>query len=254
MAGDNKETADCMKNFTSVTIIIPAMNETYLFRQTVDIMLGTCAKSDIEELIIVLCDRTTAQCVETAEQIRKDYSGYPISIYYQKEPFFGNALREAFALAKGSHLVTAAADMDMDPYAVCKFIEKSKVSPDSIIAASRWMPGGGFNGYKKLMLALNFIFQQMIRVLFWTQLTDVTYGYRLYPVELVRSIRWEETKHPFALESCLKPLRLGVSFIEVPATWNARTEGTSAISFFKYFRYFKTVFHVRFMKKDDILK
>lgn len=242
-----------MKEFTSVSIIIPAMNETYLFRQTVDIMLSTCAKSDIKELIFVLCDRTTAQCVETAEQILKEYSDYPISIYYQKEPFFGNALREAFTLAKGSHLVTAAADMDMDPYAVCKFIEKSKSSPESIIAASRWMPGGGFNGYKKLMLGLNYIFQQMIRVFFITKLTDVTYGYRLYPADLVRSIRWEEAKHAFALESCLKPLRLGVRFIEVPATWNARTEGTSAISFFKYFTYFKTVFHVRLMKKKNIL-
>ncbi len=246
--------ADSMKEFKSVTLIIPALNETYLFRQTVDIMLGTCNKEDIEELIFVLCDRTTSACVQTAEQLKADYSDYPISVYYQKEPHFGNALREAFFLAKGSHVVTVAADMDMDPYALSKFIEKSKSSPESIIAASRWMPGGGFNGYKKFMLGLNYVFQQMIRVLFMTKLTDVTYGYRLYPTELVQSIRWEEAKHPFALESCLKPLRLGVDFIEVPATWNARTEGTSVISFFKYFTYFKTVFHVRLMKKDDILK
>lgn len=243
-----------MKEFTSVSLIIPALNETYLFRQTVEIMLGTCAKSDIEELIIVLCDRTTEECVETAELIKQDYKDYPIRIYYQKKPFFGNALQEALHLAKGSHVVTAAADMDMDPNAVSKFIEESKKSPESIIAASRWMPGGGFHGYKKFMLALNYIFQKMLDVLFLTKLTDMTYGFRLYPADLVKSVNWEEAKHPFALETCLKPLRLGVDFIEVPATWNVRTEGTSEISFFKYFRYFKTVFHVRFMKKDDILK
>ncbi len=93
----------------------------------------------------------------------------------------------------------------------------------------------------------------MIDVIFWTKLTDVTYGYRLYPTTLANSIRWEEDKHPFALESCLKPLRLGVNFIEVPATWNLRTEGTSAISFFKYFLYFRTVFRVRFMRKSSIV-
>lgn len=243
-----------MKEFTSVSIIIPALNETYLFRKTVEIMLETCAKSDIKEIIIVLCDRSTGECVETAELIKECFKDYPIRIYYQKKPFFGNALQEALQLAKGSHVVTAAADMDMDPYAVSRFIEKSKTSPDSIIAASRWMPGGGFNGYKKFMLALNYIFQKMIDIVFLTKLTDVTYGYRLYPAELMKSVNWEEAKHPFALETCLKPLRLGVSFIEVPATWNIRTEGTSEISFFKYFRYFKTVFHVRFMKKDSILK
>lgn len=245
---------DSMKEFTAVSIIIPALNETYLFRQTVEIMLSTCTKSDIEELIFVLCDRTTAECIETATQLKERFDTYPISIYFQKKPFFGNALQEGMERVKGSHVVTAAADMDMDPYAVCKFIEKSKTSPESIIAASRWMPGGGFNGYKRFMLALNYIFQKMIDVLFLTRLTDVTYGYRLYPSELVNSINWEEAKHPFALESCLKPLRLGISFIEVPATWNIRAEGTSEISFFKYFRYFKTVFHVRFMKKVDILK
>ena len=243
-----------MKDFTSVSIIIPALNETYLFRQTVEIMLGTCGKSDIEELILVLCDRTTDDCVETAEKIKEEFKDYPINIYYQEKPFFGNALREAFKLVKGSHVVTAAADMDMDPYSVSKFIEKSKTSPESIIAASRWMPGGGFHGYKKLMLALNYIFQKMLDVLFLTKLTDMTYGYRLYPAELMKSVNWEEAKHPFALETCLKPLRLGVNFIEVPATWNLRTEGTSQITFFKYFRYFKTVFHVRFMKKADIVK
>ncbi len=243
-----------MKEFTSVSIIIPALNETYLFRKTVEIMLNTCSKSDIEEMIFVLCDRTTAACVETAEQIKNEYGSYQISIYYQIKPFFGNALQEALLLAKGSHVVTAAADMDMDPYAVCKFIEKSKISPESIIAASRWMPDGGFHGYKKFMLALNYVFQKTLDVLFLTKLTDMTYGFRLYPTDLVKSINWEEAKHPFALETCLKPLRLGVNFIEVPATWNVRTEGTSEISFFKYFRYFKTVFHVRFMKKDEILK
>ncbi|MEI6577960.1 MAG: glycosyltransferase family 2 protein [Eubacteriales bacterium] len=243
-----------MKEFTSVSIIIPALNETYLFRKTVEIMLETCEKIDIEEIVIVLCDRTTIECVETANLIKEEFNTYPINIYYQKKPFFGNALQEAFNLVKGSHVVTAAADMDMDPHAVSKFIKKSKTSPESIIAASRWMPGGGFNGYKKFMLALNYIFQKMIDLLFLTKLTDVTYGYRLYPTELMKSINWEEAKHPFALETCLKPLRLGMNFIEVPATWNLRTEGTSQISFLKYFRYFKTVFHVRFMKKVDIIK
>jgi len=245
---------DSMKEFTAVSIIIPALNETYLFRQTVEIMLSTCAKSDIEELIFVLCDRTTAECIETAKQLKESFDTYPISIYFQEKPFFGNALQEGMERVKGSHVVTAAADMDMDPYAVCKFIEKSKSSPESIIAASRWMPGGGFNGYKRFMLALNYIFQKMIDVLFLTRLTDVTYGYRLYPSELVNSIHWEEVKHPFALESCLKPLRLGINFIEVPATWNVRTEGTSAISFLKYLSYIKTVVHVRLMKKAHILK
>ena len=249
-----KEKLGNMKHFTSVSIIIPALNETYLLRKTIDIILDSCNKEDIEEIIIVLCDRTSSECIHTAEKIKNDYCAYPVIIYFQDKPFVGNAFQEAFEIANGTHIVTAAADMDMDPYAISKFIEKSKLFPDNIISASRWIPGGGFNGYKKFMLVLNYLFQKIIDVIFLTNLSDVTYGFRLYPKELLASIRWEESKHPFFLESCLKPLRLGTKFIEVPAVWNVRTEGTSEISFLKYLSYIHTVFHIRLMKKDRILK
>ena len=243
-----------MRNFISASIIIPALNETYLLRRTVEIILETCDKDDIEEIIIVLCDRTTAECMKTAEKIKKDFDSYSIVIYYQIKPFVGNAFQEAFELVKGSHVATVAADMDMDPYAVSKFIEQSKASPKSIVVASRWIPGGKFNGYKRYMLVLNYISQKLIGMIFLTKLTDMTYGFRLYPIELMKSINWEESKHPFFLETCLKPLRLGANFIEVPATWNVRTEGSSEISLIKYLKYINTVFHIRFMSRKSILR
>ena len=70
----------------------------------------------------------------------------------------------------------------------------------------------------------------------------------------MKSIRWEELKHPFFLETALKPLRLKVRFIEIPGHWAARTEGVSQNSFFANFKYFKTAFHNRFLTKDRILK
>lgn len=243
-----------MKKFDSVSIITPALNETYLLRQTVEIILETCDNDDIEEIIIVLCDRTTPECVKTAEMIKETFSSYSITIYFQKKPFVGTAFQEAFEITKGSHVVMIAADGDMDPYAVSKFIEKSKTCPKSIISASRWIPGGRFCGYKKFMLALNYVSQKTIGALFLTKLSDLTYGFRLYPIELLLSVNWEEPKHPFFLETCLKPLRLGVDFIEVPAVWRVRTEGSSEISFFRYLKYINTVFRIRFMKRNKILK
>jgi len=243
-----------MSKFDSVSILIPALNETYLLRQTFEIILDTCNKSDIEELIVILCERSTPACIKTAEQIKNDYEAYPIKIYFQKNPSIGTAYQEAFNLSKGSHIIMTAADMDMDPYVISKFIEKSKMSPERIILASRWIPGGEFHGYDRLKLVLNYIFQKILDVLFLTKLTDMTYGFRLYPASLMKSIKWEEAKHPFFLETSLKPLRLGTKFVEIPAIWNVRTEGTSVISIWSCFKYFKTVFHVRFMKKRDIFK
>ncbi len=241
-----------MNIFTSVSIIIPALNETYLLKRTFEIILETCDIIDIKEFIIVLCDRSTPACRETAEQIKSAYNSFSVRLYDQKKPFIGPAYQEAFEIAEGSHIIMAAADMDMDPYAISKFIEKSKESPESVILASRWIAGGKFHGYNKLKLVLNFIFQKILALVFWTKLTDMTYGFRLYPAELMRSIQWEETRHPFFLETCLKPLKLGVDFIEVPAVWRIRTEGTSEIAFSGCLRYLRTVFRVKLMNKRKI--
>lgn len=242
-----------MPVFHSVSIIIPAINETDSLSRTVDIVYDTCSKEDIAEIIIVLCDRTTQACVKTAENIQVKYRLYPIRIYYQKEPFIGAAYKEAFMIAAGSHILIMSADMETDPIEVQEFIAQQKQYPDSVILGSRWMKGGRFQGYHKIKLILNLIFQQMLSVLFLTRMSDMTLGYKSFPAPLVRSINWVEKKHPIFLEMALKPLRLGVEMREIPCSWKPRLQGESQNSFFSNFRYFKTAFSNRFIKKSQIL-
>jgi len=94
----------------------------------------------------------------------------------------------------------------------------------------------------------------MFSLLYGTRLTDLTYAYRIFPTSLVRRIRWTELKHPFFLETALKPLRLGVSIREIPAVWKARTEGESANPFMANFTYFRIAFRTRFCGRDHILR
>ncbi len=240
--------------YSNVTICLPAMDETYSLRWTVEEILETCDRKDLCELIILLCDRSTSECKRTAEKLcRKHEAEIPIYIHYQKMPFVGGAIREGFELAQGSHVILMSSDLETDPMTVRQFIEQAKANPDCVITASRWKKGVGFEGYNKVKLVANFIFQKIIALLFLTRMTDITYGYRIFPTRLVQSIRWEELKHPFFLETALKPLRLGVRFIEVPSPWKARTEGNSVNSFWANFAYFKTAWHVRWMAKENIL-
>ena len=46
----------------------------------------------------------------------------------------------------------------------------------------------------------------MLRCIFLTKLSDMTYGFRIFPSDLVKEIKWQELKHPFLLETILKPL------------------------------------------------
>jgi glycosyltransferase involved in cell wall biosynthesis len=238
----------------SVSILLPAINETYSLRETVRVILDTCDAEDLCEFFIVLCDKSTRECVQTAESIQDAGGRVPVVIYYQQKPFVGMALREAFERVRGSHVVIMSTDLETDPELVSKFIELEKRWPDGIVTASRWIEGGNFSGYSKVKYILNFIFQKLLSLLFLTACTDMTYGYRIFPAALMRSIQWEETRHPFFLETALKPLRLGIRFTEVPARWQARTEGDSQNSFLRNFAYFKTEFKIRFMRKKDILR
>lgn len=244
-----------MNTFTNVTVLLPAINETYSLSQTIEILLETCNKQDIAEIIILLSEKSTDDCRKTAEELVEKYSVVvDIYIHYQRLPFVGGAIREGIELSKGSHLILMSTDLETSPELVCEFIKMEKENPDCIITASRWMKGCRFKGYSRIKLICNYVFQKMIGILYRTKLTDLTYAYRIFPSDIMKKIKWEEFQHPFFLETALKPLRLKVKFIEIPANWNARTEGESQNAFFDNFKYFKTVWHVRFCKIDMIVK
>jgi len=238
--------------FKGVTIILPVINETYSLIQTVETIEKTCEPSDIEEFLIVVCEKTTSQSLAVCNDVVSRL-GQKARLYFQKLPFIGGAMREAFNLANGSHTVMMSTDLETDPAIVQNFIILAKKNPHCIITASRWIDGGGFVGYSKVKLVSNYAFQKLFSFIYGCYLTDLTYAYRLFPTSLIKAIKWEELRHPFFLETIIKPLRLGIKVIEIPTVWSMRTEGVSQNPFFANFSYFKIAWKVRFLKKENIL-
>jgi Glycosyl transferase family 2 len=238
--------------FLSASVILPLMDETVSLSKTVDIILAE-ASDDVREFIIVVCKRTKPKSIEVATVLTKRLSNR-VSIHHQKLPFLGGAIREAFDLARGSHIIMMASDLETDPADVPTLIAEARRRPNAIITASRWQCGGRFEGYSKGKLAANWVFQRAFAVMFGTVLTDMTYGYRLFPTKLVQSIKWEELRHPFLFETIVKPLRLGVEVVEIPSVWKARTEGKSSNTFLSNFAYFRTGLKARFAPKKSLLR
>ncbi len=239
------------KRFESLSVILPVTDETTSLEITVKTIMADCS-ADVLEFIIVVCEKTSRSSLEICEKLRNKY-GNKIKILKQNLPFLGGALRDAFSHALGSHILMMASDLETPPDKVKDFISESKKYPDRIITGSRWIKGGGFYGYGKLKYFLNFLFQKLFSVLYFTDLTDMTYGYRLFPVNIVQQIRWEELKHPFLLETIIKPLRLGIKVVEVPVAWKARTEGGSKNTFLRNFLYFGIGLKVLFCSNKRLL-
>lgn len=228
------------------------MNETYSLVETVDQILRH-SKEDVSNFIIVVAERTTKEALSAIDGLIVRH-GSLIILHHQKMPFIGGAMREAFELVESSHAIMMASDLETDPKLVPILISQSKLFPQKIVTVTRWIKGGGFEDYSNIKLLANWIFQKIFSLLYWTKLTDMTYAYRIFPTTVLKSINWQELRHPFLFETIIKPLKVGIEAIEIPGFWRARTEGESQNTFFRNFEYFKIGLKVRFMSKNKIFK
>jgi hypothetical protein len=147
-----------------------------------------------------------------------------------------------------------ASDLETNPNELRLLMDEAEKNPSAIVTTSRWRSGGSFHGYSRIKLVCNWIFQHFFSLLYCTSLSDMTYGYRILPTKLAQAIRWEELRHPFNLESIVKPLRLGVPVIEIPSVWYARSEGESQNPFFRNFSYFRIGLKTYFAPKAGMLR
>jgi glycosyltransferase involved in cell wall biosynthesis len=241
-----------IEGFESVSIILPVINETTSLQQSIEIILRDVKQENIKEFIIVVCKRTTPESMAVIRKIKQDLA-HLVVVLEQKLPFLGGALRDGFNIARGSHIIIMGSDLETNPNDVHHLIAEARKNPSSVVSTSRWICGGEFHGYSGIKLVCNWIFQQCFSLLYLTKLSDLTFGFRIFPTALVRSIQWEEVRHPFNLECILKPLRLGVPVSEIPTVWHCRIEGESQNPFFRNLEYVRIGLKVRFVYRKSFL-
>lgn len=202
-------------SFESLSAVLPTLDETHSLTHTIECLVGDL-RDDLAQIIIIVNDRTTETALEHANSAVEKYPDL-VSIHWQDKPFFGGAILKAFEVSVGSHTILMAPDLETKPEDAPVLAAAAKANPDAVINASRWA-GGGFEGYSKVKLLANWVFQKIFAVLYGVALTDMTFGYRILPTYLTKTMNWEESRHPFVLETIVKALRLGVRAVEVPTS------------------------------------
>lgn len=218
-----------------VSIIVPVVDETDALRETIRILLEE-TREWIQQILIVTGRITTPAALEVCRELAAAHPDL-VDVRSQRLPFLGGAVRDAFEWATGTHVVLMASDLETDPHTVKDLIAEARKGYD-IVTTTRWKCKGAFEGYNPVKLVLNWVFQRFFSILYGTNLTDLTFGFRIYRTECLRGIRWKELRHPFLLESLVKPLRLGATVAEISTTWKARPEGESHNPFWRNFLYF----------------
>ena len=232
-----------------VSIVLPVIDETESLQRTVDTLVAENAER-LGEILIVTCKKTTRGARAVCDSLSREHPGL-IRVRQQQRPYLGGAMRDAFEWASGSHVVMMASDLETDPRAVCGMIARAQDGYD-IVTATRWGGGCGFQGYGRCRRAANWGFQRLFGALYGTPLSDLTFGFRIFKSEWVKNVEWEELRHPFLLETVLKPLRLGATVAEVPTRWKARTQGESHNTFWRNFVYLRIAIKTRFRNKNKL--
>jgi hypothetical protein len=225
---------------------MPVMDETVSLRETVEIVMAQ-DQGDIHEIICIVSPHSTREAMAVCHELTERWPQI-VKVRTQTKPYLGGALQDAFAWSEGSHILLMASDLETEPAAAKPLIDEARKGWD-IVATTRWTSGGGFRGYNPIKLVLNWLFQKIIGLLYHSNLTDLTFGYRIYRTEYLRGHDWEELRHPFLLECLLRPLRRGARATEIPVKWEARKEGESHNTFFRNFLYFRIAFRLRFSRE-----
>ncbi|HDT11406.1 MAG TPA: DUF2062 domain-containing protein [bacterium] len=189
------------------SVVIPTFNNQNTLSGVIDSVLK------YTDRIIVVNDGST----DGTEDILKKYSQI-IVVRHDSNKGKGVALRTGFkkALELGyRYVITIDSDGQHNPDELPAFLEKIEKEPDSLIVGARNMeqssvPGKSSFGHK----FSNFWYKVETGI----ELPDTQSGYRLYPVQELKGIKFFTNKFEFEIEVIVRAAWIGINVTSVPVS------------------------------------
>ncbi|MCL2023668.1 MAG: hypothetical protein FWG82_04780 [Oscillospiraceae bacterium] len=242
--------------FKKIMIGVLARDEVNGLRETVEALAELLPADDVEKIVMYLAPHATHECIEMAKSLEKTVTRIETEMLLQKtwEP-----VQEYVEYYKNktlsSHLLMISADLEIPPKAVMQMLETAKENPNALVSLTRWKKGGSFEGYPVWQLPLQWIFQQVVRVMYGANFaTDATAGYGAFPLKIGFGLNLREKRQAVFLEYKLCMLRLKMPLIEIPVEYHARREGKSTSGFWHKVRYLVPLIRVRFTPRRKLFR
>jgi len=223
-----------------LSVVVTVFSETFSIRETLDI-LRRHDRGYLKEILLLISPRASQESFAICRELAGQDSRVRV-VVQKHNPGIGWAYREGMAAATGNYIALMAADLETEPAAVDRMVDKILQTGCDGVVANRWLPGGGFTNYDPFKYVLNWIFQKIFCLLFWTAISDLTFGFKILSKEMARAIPWEGTLHEIYIETTIKPIAGGYSIEQIPSVWVGRKEGQSVNTFFRNFRYVRMAF------------
>jgi glycosyltransferase involved in cell wall biosynthesis len=138
-----------------------------------------------------------------------------------------NAMRAGMAASRAPYVLVSMADGSDEPHVVDSMVALARAGAD-VVAASRYMPGGGQVGGPLLKRLMSRTAGLTLHWLAGVPTHDPTNNFKLYARSFLDAVTIESTAgFELALELTVKATLAGRRVAEVPTTWRDRTAGQS---------------------------
>lgn len=196
----------------NVTLVIFTMNEV----EGMKVIMPQIKQEWYDELIIVDGGSTDG----TIEYARDQ--GY--FIFIQKEKGAGAAFREAMEKARGDIVITFSPDGNCLPGKIPELVKKIKEGYD-FVTVSRYLQGAKSYDDDMLTAFGNWMFTQIVNLLFWTRYTDLLSMYRGFKKDMIKTLDAHTNTPCWGTLLLLRATKKRLKITEIPGDEPKRMSG-----------------------------
>jgi glycosyltransferase involved in cell wall biosynthesis len=198
-----------------VSVVIPCFNE----RGTVNELIDRVHAVPIEKEVIVVDDYSTDGTRELLEQRLKERSDIKLQLR-DRNGGKGAAVQAGLKCATGDVVIIQDADLEYDPADYPILLRPIQTGRARVVYGSR------FIGEHRAMYFWHSLGNKLLtllcNVLFDTTLTDMETCYKVFTIDIARSLRLREPGWGFDPEITARILKMGNRIYEVPISYAGR--------------------------------
>jgi dolichol-phosphate mannosyltransferase len=211
-------------------LVLPTYNEAENVERVVEAATRSLAVASPEHRLLVVDDNSPDGTGDIADRLAAERDDVEVLHRPGKEGL-GRAYLAGFqrALDAGADLVLEMdADFSHDPADIPRLIEAA--ADADLVLGSRYMPGGGVEGWawhRELLSRGGCLYA---RALLGVPVRDLTGGFKCFRREVLETLDLSEIHadgYGFQIEMTYKAIRAGFRVREVPITFRDRVAGTS---------------------------
>jgi len=200
---------------------------------------------DLFEVILILASSSPSPTRHVCRDLALRYPRVRVT-EQEQGPGLGYAVRQGIREVRGSDILLMDSDGEMDVRTVPEMVARMKRGDVDLVVGSRWMKGGGVEGYGRVKRFLNLGFHRIFRLLYRTRVPDLTLGFKLGRAGVLQSLPFVARFHDVGCETTLRVIRAGYRVAAVPTVWRCRKAGTSNNPFRRNFLYVSMALRILF--------